>query len=200
LCQDIVFFKTLPEALAPGDSTTVVVPNVVTGSVETIANVTGTPYSADGRKVLDHPVVFDSDAASIGMIKLSPSVSILNTVYLGDDDGASCGSKIAVDEVEESFGQAVTYCFTVTNGGDAHLSSLVIENEKVSFRDTSIVHLAPGASATVSLPGKIAATLMNTAVVTAKPVSIIAIAVPIILTCSSVLRCSRMGVTLAWNP
>jgi hypothetical protein len=176
------------------------VPNIITGSVETIAYVTATPYAADGRKIVDHAVVTDNDAASIGMIKLNPSVSISNTVYLDGDDGASCGSSGAVEEVEESYGEAVTYCFTVTNSGDAHLSALVIEDEKLSFRDTSIDRLAPGESVTVSFPGKIAATLTNTAVVTAKPVRTFR-------SCpdsSHFLffpseRCLRMAATSAWN-
>lgn len=180
--QNIVYFKTLAELLAPGSSTIVAVPTEITGSMETFANVSATPFTADGRKILDHAIVTAHDAASVGMLELNPSVGLSNKVYLGDDDGASCGTNIAVDRVEESFGEAVTYCFTITNDGDAHLATISIEDDALSFHDTSIETLAPGESATVSLPATIVATLTNTAVVTAKPVSTIVHSMILVLT------------------
>lgn len=131
-----------------------------------------TPYSADGRRILDEEKVSDSDPSTVSMLHPNPSVSISNKVYLGDDDGASCGSSVAVDEVEETFGTQVTFCFTVENTGDTNLASVQIKDEALSFTDTSISSLSPGEKATVSLPGSILGTVSNEAIVTADPVSL----------------------------
>ena len=105
------------------------------------------------------------------MITPNPAVSISNKVYLGDDDGASCGSSVAVDEVEDTFGSDVIYCFVVENTGDTALASVLVKDDDLTFTDSSIASLPPGESVTLSVPGTIFATKSNEAVVTAEPAS-----------------------------
>ena len=53
----------------------------------------------EGESIPDLTDVTGSDTSSVGKLHFSPSISIENTVYMGSDDGAQCGSSIAVELV-----------------------------------------------------------------------------------------------------
>lgn len=101
-------------------------------------------------------------------VEYSPAIHISNTVYLGKDVGASCGS--AVEFVEGKQDAAIVYCFNVTNTGFTHLNNITLEDQVLSFANSSIGLLAPGESIMVALPSTIPGNLTNIAVVTGNPV------------------------------
>jgi len=84
---------------------------------------------------------------------VNPSISIAKSVYLGHDGGASCpGDEL----VTGTSGDAVTYCFIVTNTGDVTLSSVVISDPLLGA-NINVPNLAPGAVSVQFLDSTIAA-------------------------------------------
>ncbi len=53
-----------------------------------------------------------------------PAMTLDKTVYAGHDSGASCGS--SVEQVSVANGADVTFCFSITNNGEADLANLTI--------------------------------------------------------------------------
>jgi hypothetical protein len=116
--------------------------------------------------------VTDSDPANVVKESFTAEIDIQNTVYLGKDDGAKCGSPEAVEFVSDFYGADVVYCFKVINKGSSSLGSIRIVNDALSFSDSSIGNLAPGRSAIVSHDGQITKDLKNLAIVTANPITV----------------------------
>lgn len=163
----ISYTQSLTISLAPGESTTVTVPNTISATRSNMANVTATPVMADGREIRDLGVVKASDPSGVEIVSHAPIVKIDNTVYLGNDGGKSCGT--SVEFVKEQFGFPVTYCFKVTNTGNSFLNNIVVTNGDLSYSNSTLGGLGPGSSITVSVQGKISGNITNTAKVTANP-------------------------------
>jgi uncharacterized repeat protein (TIGR01451 family) len=157
--------------LAPQQTWQFAVPGDITRTLVNTAGASGQPSFKTGAAIPGLSRPMDSDPAGVVKESFSAEIEILNTVYLGKDDGAKCGGPEAVEFVSDFYGSDVVYCFKVINKGSSHLSSIQITNEALSFKDASIGTLAPGKSATVSYDGQITKDLKNLAVVTANPVT-----------------------------
>jgi uncharacterized repeat protein (TIGR01451 family) len=168
--EDLSYNADVPGNLAPGESTSVMIARNITKSpFSNVATVTGTPSLSTGQLVRGASDVTASDPSSIGIIAPRPRVSIMNTVYLGSDAGASCSSK-GVEYVEALLGKDVVYCFLVKNEGNTVLVNAVLENAVLGLHDSvSIGTLAPGASKLVPVSKKVEKSLLNNAIVTASP-------------------------------
>lgn len=81
-----------------------------------------------------------------------PSITIQNTVYLGQDGGLSCSK--AVETVSGSIGTGVTYCFLITNTGNTMLQ-VNITDPLVQYDLSRPGVIKPGESFLVSLPRSI---------------------------------------------
>ena len=154
--------------LAPGETTTVFHQASIDQPLVNIVNVTAMPSDENGGDLLGAVAVTDSDPSEVGQLENVPSVEVLNTVYAGVDDGASCDTDLPVEEVTDYFGTPVVYCFRVANRGDVHLKDIRISNPDLGFEDLdSISSLSPGEFVYISVVGTITNTFPNTAVVTA---------------------------------
>ncbi|MDH3682993.1 MAG: hypothetical protein OEV40_23945 [Acidimicrobiia bacterium] len=129
-------------------------------------------------------------APSAGQVDPSPlpatagghgAIAVLKQVYVGHDGGAGCDRAASYAEAGQD--DAVTYCFTVTNTGTAHLADIVVADPLAGGTPTLVaadsVPLAPGDSARYHLEatpppddadGYLDDTYINTATVTATPV------------------------------
>lgn len=91
-------------------------------------------------------------------------------VYLGHDNGQSCGTDSAVEQTTGYKGADATYCFVVTNTGTTHLKEVKLIDIDLDFTDeTSIGGLAPGESATVFFETTIVSPLINVVNATGTP-------------------------------
>ncbi|MEL7207438.1 MAG: hypothetical protein AAGK32_04260, partial [Actinomycetota bacterium] len=91
-------------------------------------------------------------------------------MYAGTDGGASCGG--AGDAAVGVDGDAVTYCFVVTNTGDTTLTDVLVDDvtlspavdqDDMSVRSGDLASLLPGETVVLYLETAITATLTNTA-------------------------------------
>lgn len=113
-------------------------------------------------------------ATAQAQVAPSPSIVVEKTVYEGHDDGAGCeGDEL----VQGALGDAVTYCFVVTNDGDTTLApvSVVDADLEVDETDMTVVagdltSMAPGDTATLALEHTIEDDLTNTVAVSGIPV------------------------------
>jgi uncharacterized repeat protein (TIGR01451 family) len=111
---------------------------VVTAVADTAATATASGLAtATGTPVASPP-----DGAAIDVI--TPALSIATTVAT---NGACPGQEV----VNVLAGTAVTWCYTVTNTGDAQVTSLVVTDNQYGIVPGSIPALSPGQSATLSL-------------------------------------------------
>lgn len=90
-------------------------------------------------------------------------------MYIGHDDGTSCGTEKAKERETGYSGTEVTYCFEVTNTGKTHLKNVEVKDVQLSFQDGSIGMLAPGESASVYHQATIDQALINFVNATAMP-------------------------------
>ena len=113
------------------------------------------------------PMVSDTDTAAVD--RISPSILLQKTVYLGHNGGASCpGSEL----VTGTNGTAITYCFRVSNTGDSSLTNVVLADGGLAgFGVTNLGTLATGAVVSVNFQTTITADRVNSATVTAGAVS-----------------------------
>jgi hypothetical protein len=130
---------------------------------------TAKPVLPDGSALPDDTCgVTWSDGSAVGLLEYKPAIAVDNKVYIGEDNGVSCGSK-AVEMVTGAFRTRVVYCFNVTNTGDTHLNSVKLTNAELNFTDNSIGLLAPKQSVLVAFLSNITANLTNIVVVTGNP-------------------------------
>jgi len=149
--------------LAPGDVSVQFLDSTIMGDLTNTASVAGDPSFPDGTPIPDEPSVTDDDTAAVD--EVNPSISIAKSVYLGTDSGASCpGSEL----VTGTAGDAITYCFIVTNTGDVTLSSVVITDPLLGA-NISVPNLAPGDVSVQFLDSTIMGDLTNTASVAGDP-------------------------------
>ena len=108
--------------------------------------------------------------SSMSVVDMEASITISNTVYAGTDGGEKCGKSEATDVQQGYFGDEVTYCFVVSNTGEASLSAVTIENPDLDFSQKLDQILGPGESSTVIVETVMSASLVNTATVIGNPV------------------------------
>ena len=141
--------------LPAGGSFVTSVASVVTSSLTHVATVSGTDPNGDP--------IGDQDSATVEIIH--PALQLQKTVYLGHDGGASCPG---TDRVAGTNGAAITYCFLISNSGDATLTNAVLDDAGVpGFSPTHLGTLATGAFASVFFESILLANHVNSATVTA---------------------------------
>ena len=163
--KDITSIKVL----APGESSLVMVGGKITKSIENVVVATATPTKENGES-LATPDVKSTDPSSVVRIAHTPSIKIDNKVYIGSVDDKLCSTDKAMEIVRDIYMTQVVYCLTVTNNGETHLGSIVIEDEELEYSPKLNFTLAPGASELIVVPGKISADLKNIAMVKANPI------------------------------
>jgi uncharacterized repeat protein (TIGR01451 family) len=137
----------------------------VVGSV-TVSAVTEDDFAASGT-------TFDTKSADpVNKDYMDPGVELAKTVYAGHDGGASApGGEL----VNGALDDPVTYVFTVTNIGDAHLDSITIDDADLGITTADLTllsgstPLAPAESLVHYYETTITGDLINTATVTGNP-------------------------------
>ncbi len=151
--------------LSPGETVVYYVESTINGDLINTATASGTPSDPSGNPLPSAtPVESAPDTAEVD--ETAPAVDIEKTVYAGHDAGASCDG---VELVSGLNGDAVTYCFTVTNTGTSHLTNVSVTDATLGLSLNVPGPLAPGASATVSHETTITGDLTNTASATGTP-------------------------------
>jgi len=164
--SDPVLGLTLPVGFLPiGGTTNLAVEATLNGDLVNTASASGTPADPNGNPIPEQPPVTDEDSAEVD--EVNPAINIAKTVYLGHDTGASCPGG---QSVSAQNGDAVTYCFSVTNTGDVLLTNvMVVDNDLTSPVNLNLGTLAVGASTTVWVEVSVAGDLVNTASATGTP-------------------------------
>jgi hypothetical protein len=153
--------------LAPGQTVVYFYQTFVRGPVVNTANVSANPSDENGNDLTKINDVTDKDTATVS--QAAPAITIQKTVAEGAN--ATCpGGEL----VRGNDGEAITYCFVITNTGDTYLADVKFEDSKL---DTTNVTkewagpFAPGAEiANFTIPATITGELLNTASVVANPV------------------------------
>jgi uncharacterized repeat protein (TIGR01451 family) len=144
------------------------------GAIDIIFNVK-LDKSITGNEVLNSgtvkqpfgsPLTFTASST----ILFEPLIAVDNKVYVGADEGASCGTAAALELARDIIGSDVTYCFNVTNIGNTHLTRITLDDRKLLYTNTSLGLLAPGVSTMVSFKSNISQALLNIVNITATPV------------------------------
>ena len=120
-----------------------------------------------GRLVTESGTVYSYQAESV--IDFGAKIDIINTVYLGHDNGASCGTGKDVEKVQGDFGAAVTYCLLVTNVGTAKLGNVQVVDEILQYINTALGSMDPGDSVMLPVEKTITGTFTNIATATGNP-------------------------------
>jgi uncharacterized repeat protein (TIGR01451 family) len=156
--------------LGPNQSISYYYETAVNGDLTNTASASAQPVDEQGAPIpgVDSPI--DEDTAEVD--EITPAIEIQKTVYAGHDSGASCpGSEL----VQGQNGADVTYCFSVTNTGDAYLDLVKIDDSALGVTQTDLsivsgaVPLAPGESIVYYYESTINGDLLNTATVEATP-------------------------------
>ena len=117
-----------------------------------------------------------SDPSGVALIPHEPSVTILNTVYLGTEADDKCGTEHAKEQVKEQYGHDVVYCLKVVNDGKTHLDNILVVDENIEYEIDLNETLAPNDFVLLTVPRSLTKDLNNVANVTA--VSIFACFMP----------------------
>ncbi len=160
---------TVPGPLAPGDSATIHTDATITTDLTNTATVNATPSTPAGAPIPDVDPVTDTDTAQVDLI--APGILLAKTVSV---DGNCPGTETATITSSD----AVTWCFTVTNTGDTHLSAVALNDPTLGITDADMTliagspsPLATGATATFTYTAVPGVDTANTATVTADPAS-----------------------------
>ncbi len=160
---NLVLLSGDPTFLDIGESAVFYFETTSTSDVTNTADTAGTPVDASGNPIVA-PAPTAQDDTFVDVV--GAALLLEKTVYLGLDAGASCqGAELATGVN----GTDVTYCFTVTNTGDTHLSGVAVSDTTLSVSLTSPVILAPGESVTLFTETTISGDLLNTATAAATP-------------------------------
>ncbi len=156
-----------PTLLAPGESAILYLDATASGDQTNTASTTGEPADAAGTAL---PSLTDPTASDTALVTTAaPGITIDKTVYEGHNAGALCGTASADDLAYGVAGQPATYCFTVTNTGDTHLSGITVADPTLGITLSDPALLAPGASVTVFAESTISSDLVNSATATGLP-------------------------------
>jgi len=155
-----------PLAAAPaGGTATCTYTKNVTANETNSASVTGTPVDDNGNPLTNVDPPTDDDPADV--VVPQPAIELEKSVYLGHDNGASCGGQPQVSGVS---GQAITYCFFVTNTGDTILDNLMVSDPAIGVFLNLTLPLQPGASVMLHSQSTLIDDLVNTATAIGDPV------------------------------
>ena len=160
-------------SMAPGDSAVLWYETTIDGDLTNTASVTGTPVDDQGDPFAGIDPVTDSDTAAVDDV--SPSITVDKSVYAGQNDGADCPG---AGNVAVRSGDAVTYCFVITNDGEATLEPVTFSDPALgnltaadlSGDTAALASMAPGDSVTLWYETTVDGDLTNTAIVTGTPV------------------------------
>jgi uncharacterized repeat protein (TIGR01451 family) len=103
-----------------------------------------------------------------------PGINLNKTVYAGHDDGARCPGR---NLVIGALGDAITYCFTITNDGDTPLIDLTLVDAQLGLdlsdlmlvRGNPNIPLAPGEQLVYAYETTLQSDLDNTATAEGQP-------------------------------
>jgi len=165
------------DAVAPGNTVVVYVEVTIGKDLVNTVSVSGTPVDGSGDPLPHVPNVSDEDTAEVD--EAAPAISVVKGVYRGDDAGAGCDT--AGDAVSALDGDAVSYCFLVTNEGDTDLAPVTLLDDDLGLDETEVsvvgggdladrLPLAPGDSVTLFIDTTVAGDLVNHVAVTGTPV------------------------------
>lgn len=142
--------------LAPGDTVVVYLEAAITGDLGNTVTAVGTPPTG--------PDVTDDDPSEVE--EIAPAINVEKTVYAGHDAGAGCQG---VESLTTRPGDAVTYCFVVTNTGDAALDQITLDDADLGVTDgdmfvvgVGLAMLLPGDSITFGYETTVDGDLVNT--------------------------------------
>ena len=156
---------SLPVAgpIAAGASANVFHETTITGDLINTATSNATAADPGGTPLPGIPAITSApDTAEANQI--NPALVLAKTVYAGHDTGISCaGAELAT----VSNGDAVTYCFTVTNTGDTALANITVDDTDLAINLPVAGPIAPGATATTFHETTATGDLLNTATSTA---------------------------------
>ncbi len=166
----------VPGILAPGESRLLSWPSTIQGNILNTANTEGDPSNPDGSDIPGLPNPTDTDTAEVAEsddpVTPTPDINLEKTVYLGYDDGASCeGSELAEGEL----GDAVTFCFVITNTGATYLDDVTLVDNTYGVNQTDMVllsggePLAPGESIVYYWESTIQGNIINDATTVGNP-------------------------------
>jgi hypothetical protein len=159
--------------LTPSMSLTYYYTTPLTADLLNTATVEGDPSDADGVDLEGIDNVTDSDTAEVKLV--GPDVSIEKTVYLNTDNGVGC--ETSGDEIIGLNGNAITYCFVVTNEGDTYLDDIDLDDNDLGIDEADMILLSgddtqplpPGESLVYYYETTILMDLVNWASVEANP-------------------------------
>jgi hypothetical protein len=144
------------------------------GPHQTNGTVTGTAIDGNGVPIIGVPAAFTSDTAYYFVS--APSVAIGAGIYLGADNGASCGTAKPTIYAEKD--ADITYCYVVVNTGNVPITSIRIndpelgETEKtMTLGSGTLASLAPGETVVLWVETINDVALTTHPVVTASPAS-----------------------------
>ena len=134
--------------LADGQSATFYLESAIDGDLVNTGSVTATPLAG--------PDVSDEDTAEVD--EVNADLALVKSVYLGHTNGADCAT--AGNSVADEAGRPVTWCFRVTNTGDATLTDVQLDDGDLGVDQTglevlsgSLASLAPGSTVVLYLEG-----------------------------------------------
>jgi uncharacterized repeat protein (TIGR01451 family) len=137
--------------LQAGQSVTQAVAVAATADLVNTATATGQPPAG--------PPVRDDDPATVDVV--NPGIDIQKTVYLGHNGGAGCPG---VEIVSGTNNTAVTYCFLISNTGDALLTDVTVTDNDVTPPFSAVLGSLPvGGVVTAFVERVISADLVNVA-------------------------------------
>ncbi len=161
-----------PVPLAPGGSGTAYFETTAGTDLTNTASTTANPVESDGTDMAGLTDVTDTDTAAVEVV--APAVTIDKTVYAGHDAGASCSGADLVWYTTSA--DELTYCFTITNTGDTHLTGVTLDDPDMGIDQTDMTLLsgntallAPGASVSGFYETNGTGDLLNTATAMANP-------------------------------
>lgn len=174
-----VVVALLPRVIADNGAVNCTTPSVFTGSKGSgdgdlsgarLFTVDGTPLAAAWGQVpglqTQNPAL-DLGAALDPVPEPVAAVTVAKTVYRGHDSGAGCDD--GVEEVVGLDGDLVTYCFVVTNTGEAPLGPVHVVDADLGVDELdmnllpggSLDRLEPGARAQLFFEASISGDLVN---------------------------------------
>ena len=166
----INFTQKLTMSLPPGGIELLKVPGNIIRTIQNVATVTANPILQDGTDIEGMPDVSSNDTSSVGKLSYVASVQVSNTVYKGVDGTSGCSN--STETVTDLFGADITYCFRITNTGNATLKNVVLSNAMLVYADSLLTPLRPKESILVSLPSKISSAFINSINVAASPTTV----------------------------
>jgi len=153
------FFSLNLGPLAPGQSVTTHHQSVLSGDLVNTASATGNPITPSGEDIPEVDDTTDEDMAEVD--EQTPSIDLQKTVYLGWNLGGGCPGS---ESVSGNHGDLLTYCFQITNDGDANLVNVVLtDNDIVPPFSQVIPMLEPGETATLFTQRTLDQDILNTA-------------------------------------